>query len=850
MACAVLGLVLSSAQVIYDYLKERDRIRSTVSEIASMLREQAVSAAYNVNRSAAATVINGLFEYQPIREAKLVDDFGATLAYRQRPQATGWMDSLVKVIFGADMHYTTPLFQLDGKTSLGQVEIVLDSYLIGLDFFRRSAASILGIVCLTVLLATVLAFMTYYSITKPLLAVGRGLASVDPANPAGSHLRRLRGREQDELGLLVNSVNRLLDGLDDSLNRYRTLVETMNEGLMICDASGRLNYVNEKLCSILGFSKDAMLGRPVSDFMGEGDRRAFQEIVSPQGVLNERPCEIQWVHRNGSLVASILSPRARFDKSGVYIGAFAVVTDITDRKRMEQALRDSEAKFKSSFEHAASGMALVNVDGSFLQVNHALGDMLGRTQDELLKKNWMDMADPAELANFQAMPPPNAGLGDGLQAEKRYIHKDGHAIWVIESCSLLRDENGSPVYYICQYQDITAMRLAEQDKEKLRAQLLQAQKMESVGKLAGGVAHDFNNMLGIILGNTELALLDVEPAHPVQLKLREIRSAAKRSADLTRQLLAFARKQNISPRTLDLNETVECMLKMLRRLIGEDIDFAWLPGEDLWPVNVDPAQIDQVLANLCVNARDAIAGAGKITIETRKVVFDEAYCADHAGFIPGDFVMLAVSDDGCGMDRETLAKVFEPFFTTKELGKGTGLGLATVYGIVKQNNGFVNVYSEPGHGTTFKVYLPRCEGECQAREKHRDDAAKGPAGRGETVLLVEDEAALLSMTAKMLQRQGYDVLCASTPEAAIRLAKEHKDNIRLLITDVVMPGRNGRELQQDILLLHPKIKTLFMSGYTANVIAHHGVLDEGISFLQKPFSVKAIADKVREVLDG
>jgi CheY-like chemotaxis protein len=372
--------------------------------------------------------------------------------------------------------------------------------------------------------------------------------------------------------------------------------------------------------------------------------------------------------------------------------------------------------------------------------------------------------------------------------------------------------------------------------------------MEAVGRLAGGVAHDFNNMLGIILGHTEMVLDQLEPTDPLSADLREIRKAAERSANLTRQLLAFARKQTVAPKVLDLNEAVQGMLNMLRRLIGEDIDLSWLPGADVWPVKVDPSQIDQILANLCVNARDAIADVGKLTIETENVAFDEAYCARHGGFVPGKYVLLAVSDNGSGMDEETQNRLFEPFFTTKELGKGTGLGLATVYGIVKQNNGFINVYSEPCHGTSFKIYIPRHAG--QPVEDRKASTAEIPKGRGETVLLVEDEPAILNMTTKMLERQGYTVLAASAPGEALRLAEEHSGEIHLLMTDVVMPEMNGRDLAQNLFSLHPNLKALFMSGYTANVIAHHGVLDEGVDFIQKPFSVKTLAEKVREVLDA
>jgi CheY-like chemotaxis protein len=371
--------------------------------------------------------------------------------------------------------------------------------------------------------------------------------------------------------------------------------------------------------------------------------------------------------------------------------------------------------------------------------------------------------------------------------------------------------------------------------------------MESVGRLAGGVAHDFNNMLSVIIGYAELALDQIDPSSPLHQDLQEIYNAGKRSADTTRQLLAFARKQTIAPQILDLNETVEGMLRMLQRLIGEDITLAWLPGLGLSKVKLDPSQLDQMLANLCVNARDAITGVGKVTVETGMVTFDAVYCHDHPGFTPGDFILLSFSDDGCGMDEETVLKVFEPFFTTKEVGQGTGLGLATVYGIIKQNNGFVNVYSEPGHGTTFNFYLPVHQSDSEA-----DQAKNIPeinVGGTETVLIVEDDASVLKMGASMLEKLGYTVLTANTPGDALRLAEANAGTIDLLITDVVMPEMNGRDVADQLLTLDPDIKILFMSGYTAEVIAHRGILDEGVRFLHKPFSIQELAVKVREALE-
>jgi two-component system cell cycle sensor histidine kinase/response regulator CckA len=393
--------------------------------------------------------------------------------------------------------------------------------------------------------------------------------------------------------------------------------------------------------------------------------------------------------------------------------------------------------------------------------------------------------------------------------------------------------------------DVTGRLEAARERGELEAQLNQAKKMEAVGQLAGGVAHDFNNMLGVILGHAEMALDQVDSAQPLHADLVEIRRAAERSADLTRQLLAFARKQPVTPQVLNLNETVAGMLNILKRLIGEDVDLTWSPSEDLWSIAVDPSQIDQILANLCINARDAVAG--KIIIETGNSIFHELYCAQHAGFVAGEHVRLSVSDNGCGMDEETLSHLFEPFFTTKGVGQGTGLGLATVYGIVKQNNGFVDFCSEPGEGTTFTIYLPRHTAEVQLVRTESPMAA--PARGRETVLVVEDEPAILALTVRMLERQGYTVIGASAPGEAIGLVRQYGSEIHLLLTDVVMPEMNGRDLAKNLLSLHPQLKRVFMSGYPADIIAHHGVLDEGVYFIQKPFSMADLAGKIRGALD-
>ena len=522
-----------------------------------------------------------------------------------------------------------------------------------------------------------------------------------------------------------------------------------------------------------------------------------------------------------------------------------IFKDITKRKQAEEALRDSEERHRRIVE-AMSDAVLLRTNGMIVYANPAALKMFRANHPgDLLGKQYMDLIHPDDRALSAERVRRNIDENwIASPREHRVLALDGQAVPVESTGLTIKHRGETQVFGV--FRDISSRKRAEAESAKLQDQLLQAQKMESVGRLAGGVAHDFNNMLGVILGHTEMAMEQVDPTFSLHADLEEIRKAANRSADLTRQLLAFARKQTISPRVLDLNGTVAGMLKMLQRLIGEEIHLAWRPGANLWPVRIDPSQIDQILANLSVNARDAIAGIGKVAIETKNVLIDKTLCVDHPGMVPGEYVLLAVSDDGCGMDREIQGKLFEPFFTTKGVGKGTGLGLSTVYGIVKQNNGFIAVESEPDRGATFRIYLPRHIGKS---EQAGTEGANAPAMPGhETVLVVEDEPALLELSKLMLEKQGYHVLTAGTPGEAIRLAEEHAGEIHLLLTDVVMPEMDGRNLARRMLSLYPNLRCLFMSGYTADIIAHHGVLDDGACFIQKPFSGKELAAKVREAL--
>ncbi len=396
--------------------------------------------------------------------------------------------------------------------------------------------------------------------------------------------------------------------------------------------------------------------------------------------------------------------------------------------------------------------------------------------------------------------------------------------------------------------DITERKEAEAERGRLEEKLMQSQKLEAVGQLAGGVAHDFNNMLSVIMASAELALLSLDPVAPARKDIEEIRSAADRSADLTRQLLAFARRQVITPRHQDLNDTVAPMLNMLRRLIGEGTSLIWRPSPEPCPVFIDPSQLDQVLANLVVNARDAISGTGTITIATAIAEVDSSRSMSHPGAIPGTYVVLCVDDDGCGMDEETRARIFEPFFTTKPLGQGTGLGLATVYGIAQQNRGFVEVISAPARGTTIKVYVPRQEPRPPG--PRGAEAAVNSLSGTETILLVEDEPVLLRLTSKMIEGLGYTVLACDHPERAIELATGFTGHIDLMVSDMMMPAMNGVELWQSLGALRPAMKCLFVSGYPADVLAGSDIRIDGLDLLQKPFSLDTLAAKLRDVLSG
>ena len=565
----------------------------------------------------------------------------------------------------------------------------------------------------------------------------------------------------------------------------------------------------------------------VQEVLARHATRAYSPLNAPktdeQGLLKQY---------NEALIRRIEAKMEQLEKAN-----HALQADIVARKKTEEMLR----KLSVAVEQNPVAVIITDVKGSIEYANPRFMEMTGYGLEELLGRTPRLLKSGETPREIYEELWRQINAGEKWRGEFHNRKKDGSLYWDRSTISPIRDAAGVITHFLAVKEDTTA-------EKKMEAQYLQAQKMEAIGRLAGGIAHDFNNMLSVILGYTEAAMLELSPDSRTYKDLEQVESAASRSAELTRQLLAFSRQQTIEPVVLDLNTQMKGMQELLRRLIGEDIDIHFSLTPYLWAVKMDPSQVDQILANLAVNARDAMPDGGKLTIETENIHLNEDYCQEREGFLPGDYVMLAVSDSGCGMSKEIAEKVFEPFFTTKAEGKGTGLGLATVYGIVKQNNGFIHVYSEIDQGTTFRIYLTRHV----SKEMPVDGAAKpkNVVHGTETILLVEDNTMLRTLAKRMLERMGYAVMEASTPDEAIAICEAHSESIHLLLTDVVMPLMNGKELRERIGVLRPEIKALFMSGYTADAIARRGVLDEDMNFIGKPFGMNELGLKVRQVLDA
>ncbi len=669
-------------------------------------------------------------------------------------------------------------------------------------------------------------------------------------NAARRHpIRKLEKPNQGivELETMEAELKQLQELLDKERETFFPILHKAPYGIALIDNDGRFIYINPEFTNITGYTvEDIFAGRdwfhrasPFPEYR--------QEIISSlkRDAIQKRVEKIfSVVCKNGEMKEMEFKPTLLDDGRIV-----VVLSDITERKRAEDALKESEEKYRTILENIEDGYFEVDIAGNFTFFNDSLCRMLGYSKEEMVGMNDRKYTDQENAKKLYQAFNKVYRTGEAIKGFGwEVVAKDGTRLFGEVSVSLIKDSKGHPAGFRGIARDITERKRAEEEKATLQEELRQSQKMEAIGGLAGGIAHDFNNLLTVISGNCQLSLLELKEGDPLRGNVEEIKAAADRASSLTRQLLAFSRRQVLNMRVLDLNTIIRDLEKMLRRVIGEDIELVTCFADDLGMIKMDPGWIEQVIMNLAVNARDAMPGGGKLIIETANADLDDSYTHSHVTVKPGRYINLCVNDTGAGMPPEVKEHLFEPFFTTKDKGKGTGLGLSTVYGIIKQSGGDIWVNSEPGLGTTFNIHLPRVD-EPVDNTRMRVTREEIPRGGGETILLVEDEEDVRRLAVRILQRQGYTVLEASCGKDALVLCKEHQGPIHLILTDVVMPGMSGRQLADQLIPLHPNLKVVYMSGYTDNAVIHHGVLEEGVNYIQKPFTIDGLMKRMREVLD-
>ncbi len=632
--------------------------------------------------------------------------------------------------------------------------------------------------------------------------------------------------------------------------RIRATLYSIGEGVIATDAAGHITSMNPAAEELTGWREQQALALPLEqvyqvldEATGEAVASSGQQALSTGLIVKESNHRLLRA-QNGTVnpIADIAAPIRTAD--GTLAGVVLVVRDQSKRRAMEKARAEGAQRYTDLVESVSDFIWETGGDHRFTFASNRSIDMLGFYPHECTHFTWMDLLDQPDQA--KAFTDTITNLRPYSQLCLHCRRQDGREVILESSGTPIVDAQGNFSGYRGISRDITERKRSEKEQQSLQAQLLQSQKMEVIGRLAGGVAHDFNNMLTVISSYVEMMLCEVDEEHSLYKRLNEVYKATRHSTDLTRQLLTFARKQAVTPKVIDLNATISGALKMLQRLIGEHIQLQWNPAPDLWQVRADTTQIGQVLANLAVNARDAMGDTGNLRIGTCNVTLTPEQCTPLLGLTPGDYVCLRVQDNGCGMNNDIQQRIFEPFFTTKEDGRGTGLGLATVYGIVKQHEGNIQVQSAPGVGTTFSLLLPRAAAGSGQNSTH--EATSKPLGT-ETIVLVEDESAILELATYILEQQGYTVLAAESPVGALEIVEQYRHTIDLLLTDIIMPEMNGRVLAQKVVSLRPNIKVLFMSGYTGDILAHHGDGGIDLHFIEKPFTSSQLSTRIRAVFD-
>ncbi|MBO9392498.1 PAS domain S-box protein [Caldilinea sp.] len=645
--------------------------------------------------------------------------------------------------------------------------------------------------------------------------------------------------------------------LETQLERQANLLNSVSDAIIVTDLAFVIQEWNAAAEAIYGWQRSEAVGKSTISLLGT------QYIDStPDAVLKEFLQTGRWRgqviqrHKNGAQLYIYASVNALFDEDGRRIGAVAINRNVTAEVNAQKALSNVERIYRQAIRIAGGVPYQRDYTGdgySFL--GEGFEELTGYRADEITGplftsrlRRIESYGENADLPHDERIRLARQGKGFVWREDYLFERKDGRLIWLADHAVPIFDEQGTIIGSLGILMDITERKEAEEERRRLQERMAQIERLETVGQLAGGVAHDFNNMLAVVLMRTEMALLQLDATSPIRHHLLEIYRAAQRAAELTRQLLGFARRQVIEPRPLDLNAAIEELLPMVRGMLGEAIELRWEPAPNLDLVYMDPAQVAQIVMNLCLNARDAITGIGQISITTGRAVLDEAYAALHADVRPGVYSVLTISDTGKGMTPEVLEHIFEPFFTTKEMGRGTGLGLATVYGIVQQNQGHIAVHSAPGVGTSIQIFLPFHQGTQSAPSDRFEPVQISADNKRWTILLVEDEPAVLKSVGETLRRLGHHILMAGTPSAALHIAEQHKEAIDLLLSDVVMPEMDGPTLVRQLRESYPALRVLFVSGYPAHLIAYRGLLPEDTHFLRKPFTIQELVNAIQQAL--
>lgn len=644
--------------------------------------------------------------------------------------------------------------------------------------------------------------------------------------------------------------------IEEQLRLQVSFLASTSDAIIVTDPAFFVVEWNQAAERIYGWTRAEVIGRSLLGFLRTEYTDTTQEAVFEQFLASGQwRGEVIQHHKNGTRLHILAAVNALYDAEGRRLGVIAVNRDITAEVNAQQALTEMERTYRRAILNAGGVPYLRDYSGpGYAFLGEGIEQLTGYGADELtgpLFTSRLRQVDAygehADLSHEERIRLARTEGGVVWREDYLFERKDGSLVWLADHAVPVLDAAGKVTGALGILMDITERKWAEEERRRLQEQMAQIERLESIGQLAGGVAHDFNNLLAVILMRTEMALMQLDPHAPLHHHLLEIQKSAQRSADLVRQLLGFARRQPIAPRPLDLNASVEEALPMLRQLINEDIELIWQPASSLGAVYMDPTQVHQILVNLCTNARDAIDGAGQILIATENITLDDAYAEAHPDAHPGAYSLLTISDTGCGMTAEVLAHIFEPFFTTKEVGRGTGLGLATVYGIVQQNHGHIVVYSTPGVGATIQVFFPHHQAATPTAV-HAHTLENAPRGNHETILIVEDNDAVLEMIAEGLRHWGYNVLTTTTPTAALRQVEQAADAIDLLLTDVILSEANGPALARQISALRPGLPVLYMSGHPTHLLRQRGLLPERVHLLRKPFTLRELATAVRDAL--